>query len=286
MTRRLIFAALLASGIALPTALLAAGGPPIAYAKIEGGGTNVYLTNANGTGTVKLYTTPKKHTVSSLDLKPGGNEIAVIEYNGTLPTKLKIISFNDNGVASQNVRTLNNGPCSPLSVDYHPTQPLLLLLDVCSGQNRIATINTDGTGYAVLHPGSSTSSYRTPRWLANGTSHVYVRSSEQNPNGSVCVDDCATPLSAGTVVYLDVARSSNKVLVGSHGYVSELNLDNGSLTSNFITGTDGHYSPDDSQVLFESQHDARGDYLHVWNSNGTTPRITGKGEYGAKDWRN
>ena len=47
----------------------------------------------------------------------------------------------------------------------------------------------------------------------------------------------------------------------------------------------GHYSSDDSRVLYETPHSARGDYLRIRNTDGSFTAVSPKGEYGPKDWR-
>ena len=70
-------------------------------------------------------------------------------------------------------------------------------------------------------------------------------------------------------------------------YISKVDADAGAVVSeNYINGTDGHYSPDDRYVLYETPHEARGDYLHILDTTtGLPTRLTTKGEYGPKDWR-
>src|SRR3982751_3191869 len=67
-------AALLASG---SPAAAVPGGPPIAYA-VNGGSTiDVYLSNADGSGKVKVYSTSSKHNLWQIDVRPGGNQLAL-----------------------------------------------------------------------------------------------------------------------------------------------------------------------------------------------------------------
>ncbi len=86
----------------------------------------------------------------------------------------------------------------------------------------------------------------------------------------------------------DVGRTTNAILHDFGGpYITKRDGDTGAvLASNYINGTDGHYSPDDRYVLYETPHEARGDYIHIYDSvTGQTTRLTGKRDYGAKDWR-
>lgn len=283
--RQLLLAASLLAG---SNAALAAGGPPIAYVK----GSGIYLTNQDGTGTVRLHAVSGKRTIGALDLKPSGNEIAFFEIGTGVTRVIKILSFSDSGTADPaGPRTLS-GTCAPDSLDYHPTEAKLIISETCNGTTSLATIGTDGSGYTPLIQGSATLVVGKPRWLNNGLSYVYYRSVAPGLRYLCRSDDenCSSPILSGVaVVWMDVARTSNDILFTSSGssYVSKVNADTGEVTSNIITGTDGHFSPTDRYVLFESPHLASGDYLHVKDLQTLQqPRITGKGDYGAKDWRN
>src|SRR5690349_16396408 len=70
------------AAVALASASPAAsapGGPPIAYALTSGQTQSIYLANPDGSGTVKLYTTASKVNVSEIDIRPSGNQMAIIE---------------------------------------------------------------------------------------------------------------------------------------------------------------------------------------------------------------
>lgn len=287
MTRSLMIAVLLAT--TATAAAQAAGGPPIAYARVEGTSTAIYLARDDGSAAVKLTTMPAKRTICALDLKPGGGEIAYIECGTSVPRTLKVLGVSDSGAAIGSAVTIS-GLCSVDTVDYHPTQPKLIVSEICSGVARIAAIGTDGSGYQLL---VSTGAYlNKARWLKDGTSYVYARAPVDGGPIQLCRNSCSSAsndlLWTGSgLTWLDVGRTTNVILFNSGGsFIHKLNADTGSLQTNFISGTDGHFSPNDTEILFETPHEARGDYLMIRRETGSNFRLTSKGEYGAKDWRN
>jgi hypothetical protein len=263
----------------------AAGGPPIAYVKIEGSGAAIYLASDNGSAPVKLYATASKRTIGHLDLRPGGNQVAFTEFGAGVPRTVKVLNFTDSGVRVGNPVSLA-GICGVDTVDYHPTEPRLLISEACGAEFKIASINSDGTGYQALL--TSPDYLNKARWLKDGQSFVYVAAPRDGGALRLCRDDCVSPLWTGSgLMWMDVARQSNGILFDSGGiYTHRLDADTGSLQTNFIVGTDGHYSPSDEDVLYETPHEARGDYLMIRRGNGSTFRLTTKGEYGSRDWRN
>ena len=285
MARSLMIAVLLAT-VATPAPALAAGGPAIAYSKVAGSAQELYLVNPDGTGTRKIYTAGRKASIGSIDLKPGGGEVAFVERSGS--STLKIIAFDAQGIPAGSPRTIAM-PCAPDYIDYHPTDPILLVTAVCGSSIGVGTIGTDGSGFALEHQGpTSTSWYGQARWLQDGT-YVYVRAISASSH-QLCRNACEGSdliYSSPTISRMDASRTTSTHLLIEQGtpFVSELDLS--TATTNFsIAGTDGHYSPDDQRILFETPHAASGDYLHIRNADGSIFRLTGKGDYGAKDWRN
>ncbi|HEX6410194.1 MAG TPA: hypothetical protein VFZ88_06345 [Sphingomicrobium sp.] len=276
------------ASLALATAHAQSTGPSIAYVKVAGTAQEIYLVNPDGTGLRKIYTTPAKKAVGWLDLKPDGSEIAFTEIGKGAPRVIKIMPLS--GGTPTGPATTLSGTCAVDTIDYHPTNPVLIISDICSGSARIATIRTDGTDYTVLQTGGY---INKARWLRDGLSYVYVRSAANSAALEICRNDCnpANGELLGTVQGVwgfDVGRTTNAILHDFGGpYITKRDGDTGAvLASNYINGTDGHYSPDDRYVLYETPHEARGDYIHIYDSvTGQTTRLTGKGDYGAKDWR-
>jgi hypothetical protein len=285
MIRSLTIAALLATTATAQAQTV--GGPSIAYVKVAGTASEIYLVNPDGSGSKKLYTAARKAGIGSIDLKPGGGELAFIERSGATGA-LKIISFDAQGNATSAPRSLATG-CVPDYVDYHPSDALLLVTAVCGSTIGVGTIGTDGSGFALAHQGpTQTTWYGQARWLADGT-YVYLRAVSASAN-QLCRNACEGSdliFSSPTITRVDVARTrSDRALVDQGTpYVGELDFTTATIIFS-LQGTDGHYSPDDQRILFKTPHAASGDYLHIRNADGSIFRLTGKGDYGAKDWRN
>lgn len=285
MVRFVALLPLLISGAAIAQT---AGGQTIAYMKVEGSGAAIYVTDDLGSTHVKIYATPAKRTIGHLDLKPGGGEIAFTEFGKGTPRIVRLLSFNATGPIG-NAWTLTGIPCGVDTVDYHPTAPALLISEACGGTFNISSINTDGSGRQPLV--TSSNYLNKGRWLKDGVSFVYVRG-VPNVGLQLCRNGCDPSNSdvlwtGGQLMWMDVARQSNSILFDSGGiYTNRLDADTGSLQTNFIVGTDGHFSPSDEDVLYETPHEARGDYLMIRRGNGSTFRLTTKGDYGSRDWRN
>src|SRR5438270_13567547 len=108
-------------------ALAVAGGPPIAYALASGQTQSIYLANPDGSGTAKLYTGGSKVNIIEIDMRPGGNQMAILEQSvAGGQGVLKIINYSDAGVL-QNVTNVDCGDCQNLGVDYQPTDGWLLV---------------------------------------------------------------------------------------------------------------------------------------------------------------
>jgi hypothetical protein len=279
----------LLSSLAVEAASAQAAGPPIAYVKVGGSAQEIYLVNPDGSGLKKIYTTASKRAIGWVDLKPGGSEIAFTEYGKGLPRVIKIMPLNGSTPAGPAV-TLN-GPCAVDTVDYHPTDSVLIISDICNQNPRIASIRTDGTGYTVLQ---STGAYlNKARWLRDGVSYVYVRAPVDGGPLQLCKNGCDP--NNGELLQtvdgmwsMDVGRTANIILHDYGGpYISKVDADTGAVVSaNYINGADGHYSPDDRYVLYQTPHEARGEFLHILDtSTGLVARLTAKGDYGPKDWR-
>lgn len=275
------------ASLSLATADAQSTGPSIAYVKVAGTAQEIYLVNPDGSGSRKIYSTAAKRSIGWIDLKPDGTEIAFTEAGKGLPRVVKILSLSG-GVPVGSARTLT-GPCAVDTVDYHPTDALLIISDICNASGRIATIRTDGTDYTVLQTAGF---INKARWLRDGLSYVYVRSGVNSGPIEVCRNDCNPAngelLGAVQGVWrLDVARTSNVILHDYGSTITKRSANTGDvLASNYISGTDGHYSSDDRYVLYETPHEARGDYIQIYDSvTGQTTRLTGKGDYGPTDWR-
>ena len=267
------------------------GGPPIAYVKFGGTTQDLYLVNPDGSGARKLYSAPRKFYITTLDLKPGGGEIAFVERASGSPVTLKVLSFTAAGVAIGNPRSLAM-PCAPDYIDYHPTAPKLIFSAICGTNSAIGTIDTNGSNFAIVRAApTQTNWHGQPRWKRDGT-YLYVYSNDPVAY-NLCRNDCvgadSVYFSSSQIGRIDVGRLGDTVLIDTPVfYISEIDGSSGAmLRSNFLTGRGGHYSADDKDVLYLSNHSASGDYLLVYHGDtGITTRLTTKGDFGPFDWRN
>ena len=283
------------------------GGPPIAYAFNSGKTIDVYLSDAAQTTKVKVYSTTSKHSLWQIDMRPGGNQLALVE-NVSPPSILgtiKIISYSDAGVVS-NITSVDPGDCQVLGIDYYPdpADGSLLVSRYCNqtkvievrrlvngayDSNPIITLNNaDGNSYAGY-----------VRWLGDGSGFLWAfgtasqggrieRHMLSNPYAPVTVyqtNDFSLPN------WLDVARctgaldsSCSKILVTTRaGQLQLVTFDDfgGSQPVNLFTknSVDGHYSPDNAHILWRYQTHSGYQLMIdnvVWASKGPT---------GVKDWR-
>jgi len=280
------------------------GGPPIAYAVNSGSTSDVYLSNADGSGKVKVYSTSSKHNLWQIDMRAGGNQLALVE-NVNPPSiygTIKIISYSDTGVVS-NVTSVDPGNCQVLGIDYHPTDGSLLVSRYCNQASiievrRLVNGVYDGSPIITLNnDGNSAAGY--VRWLGDGSGFLWSfgtvsggagiqRHMLSNPYAPVTVYHTG---SLSLPSWFDVARcagaldsSCSKILVTTREGVLHLvtfdsfgGTDQGVLHS--PNATDGHYSPDNSRILWRYQTHS-GYQLMIDASV-----FLSKGGTGVKDWR-
>ena len=281
------------------------GGPPIAYAVNSGSTIDIYLSNADGSGKVKVYSTTSKHSLWQIDVRAGGNQLALVE-NVSPPSGLgtiKIISYSDAGVVS-NITSLDPGACQVLGIDYHPTEGSLLVSRYCNQATiievrRIVNGVYDSTPIVTLDNSAGNSAAGYIRWLGDGSGFLWSfgtlsggggieRHMLNNPYAPVTVYKTG---SLSLPSWFDVARctgaldsSCSKMLVTTPSGVLHLvtfddfgGTDQGALYG--ANSTDGHYSPDNSHIFWRLQ-DRQGYHLMIDNAV-----FLSKGGTGVKDWR-
>ena len=268
---KLALSLLAASALAVPAG---AAGPPIAYAKEAGSGFDIYLTNPNGTGTIKLYSGPAKNALN-LDMNPvvtgGVNEMAITESRST---GFKIIRYSDAGV-KQPIQTVTDA-CYIDSMDYHPSIGSLLVIRRClnpqvqeiriwsAGSYESAIVSTDGMN----------DSYGSARWLGDGSGFLvmYLNVSSgaeiQRRNvGSMNAPTTvwSTPNYTSFPSYLDTARCSGVLnascakflYTDQSGQTHSVTFDpaNSSWTDHGViaAGSAAHYSPDNASILYKAR---------------------------------
>lgn len=274
------FALLLAS-----TMTAAAGiGPEIAYVK-AGNTSEIYLVDRDGSRLRSLYRSAQRMRIFTLDMKPGGGELAFEEVGSTAATAtLKIVQYDN---AGSRLSTKSLAVCRILSLDYHPSGSDLLYLDSCSGARRLNTTTMTSTPVGVP-AGINKAGWRGPEEL------VYNRST------STASEILVAPLSApgnttavGEVRLassMDLSTSGQLLLVDpvDWGTLSLFNMSTGVEQKDWQIGHHGRFSPDDLSVVYVSGYDVRGSYVFIrkFNGSGSPFRLASKGPYGPVDWRN
>lgn len=291
----LISRILLASAsLALPATVAAA--PPIAYAKESGSSFDIYLANPNGTGAVKLYSTPANNS-AILDLRPGDNELAIAESRGN---GFKIIRHTDAGVRTSITPFVDS--CRVNTLDYHPYDGSLLVIRNCLNPQlvEIRVWANGAYGPPLLSTDGMNDSYRAVRWLGDGSGFLLVyatwsgatlqRHSLSNPSAPTPIKFWSGASNGPSG--LDTARcqgqplgsACSKILYDDASGIHELRFDEfGEVSDTLVIpgATNGRYSPDNSRILYRSQVRA-GYTLNVTNPAQTTAT---KGGYMSPDWR-
>lgn len=270
----------IACALVFSSATAFAASQQIAYVKVGGRSQEVYLVNADGTGTSKIYTAAAKKSITALDFKPSGEEVAIAELGS--PLRIVTLSANGTPTGSREITTA----CPVHAVDYHPTEPRLLLAVACHGISHVAMIDANGQNYAIVASGIY---LNTPRWLSDKQSFAYLGALEGTTNYELRVkqpDGERVVAVVGAGSWMDVSYQENVALVtDASSNIDKIHLDDLSRQDNFIRGTDGHYAADGVRVVYETSHAAKGNYLYVHRPDGPPWALTTKGEYGPRDWR-
>jgi len=282
------------------------GGPPIAYAVNSGSMIDVYLSNADGSGKVKVYSTTAKHSLWQIDMRAGGNQLALVE-NVSPPSifgTIKIISYSDAGAVSNITSVAPDNVCRVLGIDYHPTDGSILVGRACNQGTvlevrRLVNAVYDSSPIITLNNPGGNMAAGYIRWLGDGSGFLWAVGDASN-GGRIERHMLSNPYAPVTVYqtgdfslpnWLDVARctgtldsSCSKILVTTRaGQLQLVTFDDfgGSQPVNLFTtnSVDGHYSPDNSHILWRYQTHS-GYQLMIDNSI-----FLSKGGTGVKDWR-
>jgi hypothetical protein len=282
-------------------ALAATGGPAIAYSIQNGSTFSIYLTNPDGSGTVKLYTAPVKTNIAQIDMRPGGNQLAIIEGSAGR-NLLKIIAYTDAGNPTS-IATVDMSGCTATGIDYHPSgDGSMIVARYCgSAQNLEVRRFTNGAfeSSPIVTLGTGVDSAMGPiRWLGDGsgfllaydtiTGGVRIQRHElSNPNAPVTVWSMPNPSNLPN--WFDVARCSGALdstcakflYTDGSGNLHQVHFDDfgGTDEGVLMAGADGHYSPDNSQILYRVSNKTN-QQLKI---DSTT--LVSKGTFAGKDWR-
>jgi hypothetical protein len=280
------------------------GGPPIAYGFDTGKTIDVYLSNADGSGKVKVYSTSSKTVLWQIDVRPGGNELALTErISGSILSNIKIIAFSDTGVAATPT-VVGPGNCQVLGIDYHPTDGSLLVSRYCNQTSiievrRLVNGVYDSSPIMTLNNPDGNTAAGYVRWMGDGSGFLLALATTSG-GGTIERHMLTNPYAPVTVyqtgnfalpTWFDVARcaggtldsSCSKMLVTTRaGDLQLASFDYTGSTPVVLhspNATDGHYSPDNSQILWRRQTHS-GYQLMIDNNV-----FLSKGATGVKDWR-
>lgn len=287
MLKHLVLIAVMLSSAAANAAI----GPPVAYVKINGTSREVWLSNSDGSGAKRLYAGPSKTYIGFVDIRPGGGQLAFKE--GT--SVIRIIDYDASGTA-MNVSAAPQS-CTVSGLDYHPTDGSILYASNCNGGRDISYKRYDGAGITTLLSlvGGAPQGLC---WLHDGSGFLWIMAGTGAPNGPELRKSSLTNPSAWTVLFtvptgnslnwVDVANTSNTLLLtDGNNNIHKLTFSDFGATDQgvVIKGMDGHFSADDSQILFTSPTVSNSNSVQIRNSNGTTVNVTSKGSYGTSAWR-
>jgi len=295
MLRPILLATLIVSSPALSRT-----GPEIAFTT----STEVYLVNPDGSGKVRLYRSKSNDYISSISLKPGGGQVAIVEN-----WALKFIDYDNVGRVTGTVRTIRP-TCFRLSdVHYHPNGNSVLYTESCnsSGAVKQVAIPTSGNPSPAPTTHLSDPGLADIAWDPSGNSFVYSKlTGTQMELRRYYVDGTAQPVAplivsspgaTDQIRYPDVSNDGAKILIASSpmdagaypgaGLTSEINASNGaSIQSNFIGGRKARYAPDNTRVVFIFGTSFIDKYIRYREANGTIRQVAGRDKYSAVDWGN
>jgi hypothetical protein len=260
-------------------------GPQIAYVK-AGTYSEIYLVEPDGSRLRQLYRSGLRLRIFTLDMKPGGGELAFEEVSCCSATNatLKIVRYDNAGTR---LETKSLAVCRISSLDYHPSGSDLLYYDSCAGARRLDTSTMTSTPLGIP------SGVNKVGWR-NAAELVYNRSTAAASDMLVApLSDPGSATLVGTTDLaesMDVSTAADRVLVDpvDYGFLDMFNLNSGANTTNFQIGHYGRFSPDDQYVVYVTGYDVRGSYVMIRRTDGAGApfRLASKGPFGALDWRN
>jgi hypothetical protein len=285
MFRSLLMAALLAQG----APLLARTGPEIAYSTSS----SVYLVNPNGSGKVQLYRGKGNSFISSVSLKPGGGEIAIVDN-----WVLKFVDYDSSGRQVGTTRSIASTCFRLADVHYRPDGSSVLYQELCGNDRYVKQVAVPTVANPSPAPSTLlTSPYLTDvTWDADGQGFVYALTTdtqwELRRHHLAGGDDLIAARAQPQFRFPDVANSGATLVISdsplgtASGFTSEIDAQNGtSIRSNFVAGQMARYSPDDTRVLFIAKQGS-GSYLRIKEPTNLQTQIGGRDSYSSVDWGN
>lgn len=287
---RYLFGAIVLTSAATAAHPQTTGGPEIAY--VKNGSGEIYLTDRQGSSLTKLYTGPRKTSLRWLDIKPGGNQLAF-----TQGLSIRIQQYHDNGQPNGAATSIPDAPCAYThSPDYHPSgDGTFVFIAACGFGN--FQIMTYRAGEAGPTPLFTVGSANRIRWSLTGEHLIYDEAASANSNvanlkrRNVATGEVVDFGPIPDLTSFEVRRSGDRLVYGSATAPRQIDFATMTDTSQSVPlgceGDDIHFSPDDSRMVYETPPAKGGTFILTKASNcsGSTSSLTGKGDWGSKDWR-
>lgn len=264
--------------------------PPIAYAKVSGNANEVWLANPDGSGARRIYSASSKIGISFLDVRPGGGQLAIVENRNSI----RLIDYDPSGLPTGSSQVPVASGCQIQGLDYHPANGSLLFSESCAGgSDKRIELFAGGQVQDVIAPLSVTPF--EVRWLRDGSGFLW-RAVSGGTGQQLRKSDAANP-SADTLLWqmpfgqtlqsIDVGHTTDSFLLtwsGPPAYVYRYNFDFTGVTNEGVvaSGQNGHYSPDDTSILYRVQTKSAYN-LVISGPQGT--RTVASGTIGVSDWQ-
>jgi len=272
MLRNLAFGVLIAATLPAPAAAIV--GPPIAY----GASNTIYLVNPDGTGLRALYSAGRKASLTGIDLRRGGGQIAIIENH-----QLKVLDYDDRGVAIGSARTISF-PCGTILEADYGADGSLAAKDGCF-PNHIWRVAPGASVSDAAPLVTESTTIGDVDWSRDGA-RIYYESAD-----GLRAYDVASETSS--VIYpdhsmWDVTTTGDRLILASTNWNYFVrDLASGTDTPGCTQGYAIHYGNNDTQMVYRTPTQRSAFYILVTNSDcsGAPFRITGKaGAYLGPDW--
>lgn len=265
--------------------------PPVAYSKAGTGGVDeVWLVNPDGSGATRIYRGTGKLYAVHPAVSPSGGEVAFIETDNT-SYAIKVITYNSAGIPQGTVTVPQPAGCTNQGLDLR-SDGLLIFSQQCNHGSANSIQSWNGANITTVLSNLQPDAPFLVRWLRDGSGFIWQASTpngielreSSNANPSSWVKLWQIPTSTGSLLYMDMAHTSDAFVAsfGSQAQVQRYSFDSVSgvntAYSVIAPGNDGHYSPDDSELIYRV-YTRQGNNLVVKNlATGATKTIaTGMG---------
>src|SRR3954454_11047341 len=143
--------------------------PPVAYVKAgAGNASEVWLIQPDGSGALRVYRGPSKVSISDLDVRPGGGQLAFIEGI----TAIKVVTYNSAGVQQRVDVVPQPTGCRNAGLDFKADGELLFGQSCDGGNSRNIDI-WDGSAVRTVIGNLATQATKV-RWLRDGSGFLWA----------------------------------------------------------------------------------------------------------------